>query len=455
MKHVANAKQNTDTLFEAHLQLVSQQVEEALAHAAKAGEKFDGIVFHAGSETFYHADDHDIFFHTVPHFARFAPVAGPDHLLVFRPGKPTKLLRVMPEDYWHEPPPSIQHPYTELLEVERVGTFQDAAVKLANLTAHAYFGNDSEKAKALGIDDGGVEPTALRNALDWFRAFKTPYEIECIREAARIAARGHAAVRRGFDANLDERKLHALYLESTGMLENDTPYGNIIAWDSAAATLHYRSKRMTPPNPGQVLLIDAGATHLGYASDITRTYAKPSVPALFRQLLDQMEKMQRNLVSRVGPGVEYIDLHAHTHHTLAAILRDADILRADPEQAVADGLTRPFLPHGLGHHLGIQVHDVGGQQINPQGERRPPDPRYPTLRTTRPLASGHVITIEPGLYFIPMLLAPFRESNHAAFNWEAIDALTPCGGIRIEDDVAVTDDGRQDLTRELVPGHLD
>jgi Xaa-Pro dipeptidase len=291
-------------------------------------------------------------------------------------------------------------------------------------------------------------------ALDWFRAFKTPYEVECMREAARIAARGHAAVRRGFATNQNERALHNAYLEAIGMLEQETPYGNIIAWDRAAATLHYRSKSAAQPTPGHVLLIDAGACHLGYASDITRTYAKPAAPALFRDLLDRMEDMQRDLVSRVGPGVEYTALHAHTHRSLAELLQATGVLRVGADQAIERGLTRPFLPHGLGHHLGIQVHDVGGHQINPRGDRRPPDPLYPNLRTTRPLEAGHVITIEPGLYFIPMLLDPFRSSDNAsAFNWGAIDTMIPCGGIRIEDDVLVTADGREDLTRPHVPGH--
>jgi Xaa-Pro dipeptidase len=442
------------SVYSEHLKTVTAQTEKALTHAADAGERFDGIVFHAGSETFYHADDHHVYFHTVPHFARYVPVRGPDHLLLFRPGKPLQLLQVVPEDFWHEPPASVDHPYANVVDVVRVATFKDAAQKLSGLGSCAYVGNDSSKAEALGIVNGGVEPPVLMRALDWFRAFKTPYEVECMREAARIAARGHAAVRRGFATNQNERALHNAYLEAIGMLEQETPYGNIIAWDRAAATLHYRSKSAAQPTPGHVLLIDAGACHLGYASDITRTYAKPAAPALFRDLLDRMEDMQRDLVSRVGPGVEYTALHAHTHRSLAELLQATGVLRVGADQAIERGLTRPFLPHGLGHHLGIQVHDVGGHQINPRGDRRPPDPLYPNLRTTRPLEAGHVITIEPGLYFIPMLLDPFRSSDNAsAFNWGAIDTMIPCGGIRIEDDVLVTADGREDLTRPHVPGH--
>jgi Xaa-Pro dipeptidase len=106
--------------------------------------------------------------------------------------------------------------------------------------------------------------------------------------------------------------------------------------------------------------------------------------------------------------------------------------------------------------LGLQVHDVGGRQVSPRGDRREPPASSPALRTTRDLEPGHVVTIEPGLYFIPMLLEPFRSgAAAAAFDWPLIDALAPCGGIRIEDDILVTDGGREDLTRPVVPGHRD
>jgi Xaa-Pro dipeptidase len=123
------------------------------------------------------------------------------------------------------------------------------------------------------------------------------------------------------------------------------------------------------------------------------------------------------------------------------------------EEAVAKGLTRPFFPHGLGHHLGIQVHDVGGQLAGPDGSVAPPPPEHPHLRNTRTIEPRQVFTIEPGLYFIPLLLRSWREGpDSALFNWELIDALVPLGGIRVEDNVLVTEDGHRNLTREQLPG---
>jgi len=124
-------------------------------------------------------------------------------------------------------------------------------------------------------------------------------------------------------------------------------------------------------------------------------------------------------------------------------------VKVGADEAFEKGLTHPFFPHGIGHHLGIQVHDVAGQQSDPAGTPAPPPKEYPYLRNTRTIEPGHVFTIEPGLYFIPMLLRPFRTGpDSSAFDWETIDALTPLGGVRVEDNVVVTESGPRNLTRE-------
>jgi Xaa-Pro dipeptidase len=107
-----------------------------------------------------------------------------------------------------------------------------------------------------------------------------------------------------------------------------------------------------------------------------------------------------------------------------------------------------FFPHGLGHLLGLQVHDVGGRLANRDGELAPPPAAWPGLRNTRTLDAGAVVTIEPGLYFIPALLESARDGAAAsAINWSLIKELMPFGGIRIEDNVLATTDGADNLTR--------
>ena len=445
---------NLRELFAAHIDTVCDHAEKALALAAEHEAPYEGIVFHAGTQSYYHADDHAIFFKPVPHFARFAPIGGPDHLLLFKPGTKPKLWQVVPADYWYEPPAQPDHPYAQVLEVARVGSREEAAKQMGDVSKCAYVGDNPRVAAALHVALENIEPKTLMAGLDWYRAEKTPYEVHCVREAARRAGSGHRVVRDGFARAESERRLHAQYLDATGMLELQTPYTNIIAWDEGAAILHYQSKRSEAPDPGAVLLIDAGAVHDGYASDITRTYANDRAHPVFRDILDRMDAMQLQLVDMVGPGRAYLDLHVQAHRGVADILCDVGLLKTTAAEAMERKLTLPFLPHGVGHHLGIQVHDVGGRQVTPRGDRQDPPAEHPYLRTTRNLDIGHIVTIEPGLYFIPLLLDPKRNSpDRDAFNWKLIDELLPCGGVRVEDDVLVTADGFDNLTRPFVPGH--
>ncbi len=124
------------------------------------------------------------------------------------------------------------------------------------------------------------------------------------------------------------------------------------------------------------------------------------------------------------------------------------LLRLYPQAQLERGITSTFFPHGLGHFLGLQVHDVGGFQAGPEGGTIAKPEGHPYLRLTRTLEPGHVVTVEPGIYFIPMLLAKLRQSADAgAVNWDAVEAMLPFGGIRIEDDVHVTEGAPENLTR--------
>lgn len=442
------------SLFQDHITRVSAYTAQALAHAREHQSEFAGIVFHAGSVASYHADDHDIHFHTVPHFARFAPVAGPDHLVVFRPDESVRLIHVVPQDFWYESPEPLDHPYADVLEVTVVDSFEAAIRAAGNLWQFAYVGNDPKAADALGLPASAVEPKALMSALDWFRGYKTPYEAECVRLAMKRTAPGYHVVKALTQEGRTAREIHAAYLAATGQLEYDTPYGNIIGWDTGAATLHYTAKRTEVPNPGHTLLIDAGVAAFGYASDITRTYLRGTPHPVFAQLVDGIDALELECVAGCYDGASYSDLHILAHRRIGQMLSETGVLNVSGDQAFEKGLTRTFFPHGLGHHLGLQVHDVGGRQVDIHGTILPPDARYPWLRTTRPLEAGHIVTIEPGLYFIPILLNQQRKGKNASdFNWNLVDALLPLGGIRVEDNVFVTPDGPENLSRHLIGDH--
>ena len=139
------------------------------------------------------------------------------------------------------------------------------------------------------------------------------------------------------------------------------------------------------------------------------------------------------------------------HHRIAKLLKKHKIITGMSEEAmVSEGVTTPFLPHGLGHPLGLQVHDAAGFMQNDQGEHLAAPAMYPFLRCTRILEPRMVLTIEPGLYFIESLLAPWREGKFSQyFDWKRIEQFKPCGGIRIEDNIIIHDNSVENMTRDL------
>ncbi len=185
----------------------------------------------------------------------------------------------------------------------------------------------------------------------------------------------------------------------------------------------------------------------GSASDITRTYATDA--GEFADLIAAMDAMQRQLCAAVVAGLDYRDLHLRAHLDIAGILKDFEIINGSAEAAVESGLSSVFYPHGLGHYLGLQTHDVAGLIADAEGTPIPRPEGHPFLRLTRHLEAGNVLTIEPGLYFIEPLLRQWRENGDlTAINWDKTEAMAKYCGIRIEDNVVVTEGTPRNLTRE-------
>ena len=170
---------------------------------------------------------------------------------------------------------------------------------------------------------------------------------------------------------------------------------------------------------------------------------------VFGELVGRMGRLQQAMCRRVAVGVPYERLHDQAHELLAPILRDLGIARASDDELVGGGITRKFLPHGLGHSLGLVTHDVGCRPTPPRSDN-------PFLRQTAVVAPGLVTTIEPGCYFIGGLLDELRASAAGAcVDWGLVEELRVFGGVRIEDDVAVLEDGStRNLTRETGLGLL-
>jgi Xaa-Pro dipeptidase len=427
------------TLFEQHVRRLQAETEKALAEAG-----FDSLVVSSGAPFTYFADDRDAPHEPTPHFAHWCPLRGPHHLLHVVPGRRPRLVRHAPEDYWYEQGGVTDPFWVKAFALEEAGSIEAAWSALGRPANAAYVGNEVDRAAAGGL---AANPPALTSRLDWARSYKDPYELACLEEATALGARGHRAAREAFAAGGSELEIHQAFVRAVGCPDAELPYTTIVALDEKGATLHYESKR--PVRDGRVLLLDAGAARRRYACDITRTTTARGCDPRFVELVRAVDALERELAAAATPGRPYLDVHLDAHRGVARILTGLRLLRVSAEEALARGLTHPFFPHGIGHHLGIQVHDVAGRQKDPSGTPLPPPKEHPYLRNTRTIEPGHVFTIEPGIYFIPMLLRPFRSSPQAsAFDWDAVDALAPLGGVRVEDDVVVSDGGPRNLTRE-------
>lgn len=415
----------------------------------------DAIVLHAGSPQKKSAFDDQYWpLVGVPHTKHWLPLAVVDSAVVIEPGKKPRVLVNVARDFWEGPAEQEGDHYWGALDRVEVKGAEGVRACLPHAAIGAgraaFVGEDRSRAASWGFVDDRVAPAALMTDLDQLRTIKSDYEILCMREANRRAALGHAALLRAFveapgSDVPSELELHLRYLEITRQDEPETPYKNIVAEDAHAATLHhvqYGKSRV----PAGSLLVDAGACCFGIESDITRTVGRGTGAAAdaFRALVAGLDRLQRELCARVKPGLPYQALHNQSHELLAELLRELGIAKASTAALVDSGATRKLLPHGLGHSLGIQTHDVGCRKVAPEA-------RNPFLRNTTTITPGQCFTIEPGCYFIPALLDELRALPVAAeLDWRLIDALTPFGGVRIEDDLFVTATGHENLTRPFL-----
>ncbi len=424
-------------LYRAHIASLQAGTGRALE-----AEGFAALLVHAGAvQSVSRFDDRDWPFKPTPTFAHWLPLVEPESWLVVEPGVRPRVLRCYQAGYWDGPPPPPPDWVWSEIDVRSI-----APDKLAGELPTgrlAFIGEDPARAAALGITHGN--PPALVAALDQIRTRKTDYERACLAAATRRAVAGHKHAFGCFRGRpLSELELHLEFLDASGQDATQTPYQNIVALGRNASVLHHVSYERSAPGPSRSLLIDAGASELGYGCDVTRTevVGDGEPVRVFAELISRVDAMQQELCRRVRPGVPYERLHDQCHQLVAPILRELDIVRASDDEMVATGVTRRFLPHGLGHSLGIQVHDVGCKLTPPRADN-------PWLRNTSDIAIGQVFTVEPGIYFIPQLLEQLRgEPLGNKVNWPLVDALSPLGGVRIEDNVAVMEDGIRNLTRE-------
>jgi len=407
---------------------------------------YDCLLIHSGRPELRLFDDQHPPFRAHAPFVAWVPQPfAVDGLLELRAGQRPRLWYCQPDDFWHLPPEAPAAWWADSLDVEVVASPGAWHERFAGPRALAVLGRRRDLGSL--VDSADLNPPELLRRIDELRTVKTAWERECIAQANRIAARAHAAAARAFEDGASELGIHLAYLAAAGQDQDHLPYNSIVALNEHAAVLHYQHRSPRSPSSRNSFLIDAGADFCGYAADVTRTWSG-SRSGLFNDLIVALDGLQQKLCESVRAGRSFVDLHRQAHLAVAGLLEQTELVRSKPDRIVESGVSGYFLPHGLGHFLGAQVHDVAGKQ-SPAGDPLPPPEEYPALRLTRDLEVGNVLTIEPGLYFIPVLLEQLRASPYAEWvDWAAIDELLPFGGIRIEDNVLVTEGDSVNFTRQ-------
>jgi Xaa-Pro dipeptidase len=266
-----------------------------------------------------------------------------------------------------------------------------------------------------------------------------------------VSSAAHVAVMQKCRPGLMEYQLEAHFLHeiySRGGCRF-TAYTCICGCGPHSSVLHYGHQGAPNDGPlgdGDLFLNDSGAEYHGYASDITCTYP---VNGRFtddqRGIYEAVLAANRAVQDAMKPGVSWPDMHRLTQKVIAEHLLAMGLLRGSLDELLARHVPALFMPHGLGHLMGLDVHDVGGY---PEGVTRVDEPGLRSLRCGRALEAGMVITVEPGVYFIEAVLEPALGDAKLAhlLNVDAIARFRGFGGVRIEDDVVVTRTGAENLT---------
>ncbi|PGH11979.1 hypothetical protein AJ79_04566 [Helicocarpus griseus UAMH5409] len=301
-----------------------------------------------------------------------------------------------------------------------------------------------------------VDCKALKTAMDACRAIKDEHEINLIKRANEVSAAAHIAVLKRIRKMTNESQIEGAFLNTcVSKGAHNQAYHIIAASGRNAATLHY-SKNNEPLKGRQFVCLDAGAEWNCYASDVTRTFPIssqwPSTEA--KHIYNLVSNMQEKCVAGVKEGVRYLDLH-NLAHTIAieGLLAIGIFKNGTVEEIRKSGVSTLFFPHGLGHHMGLEVHDVSPESIFAMSNNCgydscliSPMNLSPCTTSAPVLKSGMVITVEPGIYFSQIALDNAKPEQTKYIDMDVVKKYMPVGGVRIEDDILVTKTGYENLT---------
>jgi len=327
-------------------------------------------------------------------------------------------------------------------------------MKLSSLTGVSL--ESVRKVAPMDVDSGRHASEELVKAVVSLRLIKEQCEIDEIDKACDLGYLMHTEARRGCKPGVLEQEI-------VGRMEGITlskgwgvSFTTILSQNGETLHNHSHHQIITP---GRLLVVDAGAeSNTHYASDFTRTYpCSGKFTTKQREIYDIVQQANDLAFSLTGPGTSYWDVHCATVRYMLEQLKALDFVRGDVDEMVAAGISGLFMPHGLGHNMGMDVHDMEdlGENYVGYGDERQRSPLLGmgNLRMARNLKPGHIVTDEPGIYFIPALIEQWkREGTDKGFvNYAKLAEYYDFGGIRLEDDVLVTPEGARRLGSRRLP----
>lgn len=415
-------------------------------------EEQSALIYLEGAEVAYrYGTDYEFPFRQESNFWYLTGVDEPDYHLILDLNTQEYHLFAPKRDAeyatWHgkvKPLEQIQQQY----EPDHLHYDAELPNVLNELEHDIIYCLNEEQAEFLERFDNGtsVDLEVLSETITHCRVFKTDAELNKMREAARINDIAHKAVLNALQPGMYEYELKAVfdYHQIKNGLMQDA-YTGIFGSGPNSAIMHYVDNDRKVED-GDLFLIDAGFEYKGYASDFTRTYpANGAFTKLQAAVYEAVLEAQKQVIDMSAPDVKMEDVHIHAARTMMQGLKDADIVEGSIDDLMDNDIFALFFPHGLGHFLGLDTHDVGGY---PKGVEKIDRPGIKYLRTRREMQPGMVITMEPGLYIIPALLKPaLKDESTASFlNKDKIEKNYDFGGIRIEDNIIITEDGCENIT---------
>jgi Xaa-Pro aminopeptidase len=289
---------------------------------------------------------------------------------------------------------------------------------------------------------------AVREQFHHARRPKDTAQLERIRAAAAATAAGFKTaaevIRPGVTERAVQIEMEAAFFRAGG---TRTAYDTIVGIGPNSAVLHFMPTDRAAQE-GDLVLIDAGAEVRRYCADVTRTFVVGRPRGIAQELYAIVLGVEERAIARCTPGTEWRDVHLRAAVELTTGLVSLGLMRGSAEGLVESEAHLLFFPHGIGHMVGLGVRDAGGML---PGRRKSESASLKNLRTDLPLEPGYVMTVEPGLYFIPALLndRARRERFKNAVAWDKVDPLIGTGGIRIEDNILVTSAAPENLTAKI------